>query len=158
MHQKCKRKIYLPSGKKLLTILLWNKTDLDWRQIHYIKERLRSIYLHTFILPSIVTIKFYFPYPWYSEFGKSCFGFTFKIHNCHQLKNYCFPYKSVPLQLGHFFFINKIDKGHNIKNMKPLLGGVTVLSHVLQCIAAMLFHLLSLEVQKMFSNKHFVTM
>ena len=66
--------------RTLLTILLWNKTDLDWRQIHYIKERLRSISLHTSILPAIVTIELYFPYPWYSEFGKSCFGFTFKIH------------------------------------------------------------------------------
>ena len=137
----------LPIWNKLLSILVWNKTDLDWRRIHYIKERLRSIYLHTFILPSIVTIEFSFPYPWYSEFGNSCFGFTFNIHT-----------KSIPLQLGHFFFINKIDQGQNIKNMKPLLGGVTVLSQVLHCIAAMLFHLLSLEVQKMFSNKHFVTM
>ena len=42
--------------------------------------------------------------------------------------------------------------------MIPLLGGVTVLSQVLQCIAAMLYPLLSLKVQKMFSNKHFVTM
>ena len=66
--------------------------------------------------------------------------------------------KLVPLQLGHLFFINKIDQGQNRKNMKPLLGGVTVLLQLLQCIVAMLFHLLSLEVQKMFSNKHFVTM
>ena len=110
-----------------------NKTDLDWRQIHYIKERLRSIYLHTFILPSIVTIEFSFPYPWYSEFGNRYFGFTFNIHD-----------KSVPLQLGHFFFINIIDQGQNIKNINPRLGGVTVLLQLLQFIVAMLSQLLSL--------------
>ncbi len=60
--------------------------------------------------------------------------------------------KFVPLQLGHLFFINKIDQGQNIKNMKPLLGGVTVLSQVLQYLVAMVFLLLSKDLIEKFSE------